>query len=72
MHSVFDIEFLKIFFYIFIFQIICYLTKKFYIFYRYWLFGEKEQKEGEAKFKRIRGWLPRPCAVEVIEKSVWH
>lgn len=39
---------------------------------KYWLFGEKEQKEGEdAKSKRIRGWLPRPCAVEVIEKSVW-
>lgn len=44
----------------------------FLIFCRYWLFGEKEQKEGEdTKLKRIRGWLPRPCVVEVIEKSVW-
>ncbi|XP_011158110.1 palmitoyltransferase ZDHHC6 [Solenopsis invicta] len=39
---------------------------------KYWLFGEKQQKEREdAKSKRIRGWLPRPCAVEVVEKSVW-
>lgn len=65
MHSVFDTEFLKINFF-------KYLTENFYTFCRYWLFGEKEQKEGEdAKSKRIRGWLPRPCAVEVIEKSIW-
>ncbi|XP_018316226.1 palmitoyltransferase ZDHHC6 isoform X4 [Mycetomoellerius zeteki] len=38
---------------------------------KYWLFGRKEQKEGEnGKSKCIRGWFPRPCAVEVIEKSV--
>ncbi|KAL0132068.1 hypothetical protein PUN28_000087 [Cardiocondyla obscurior] len=34
---------------------------------KYWLFGEKEQKEDEnSKLKRIRGWFPRPCAIEII------
>lgn len=61
-----DIKFLNFF------LTICYLTTNFFISCRYWLFGEKEQKEGEnAKSKRIRGWLPRPCTVEVIEKSIW-
>ncbi|XP_020282261.1 palmitoyltransferase ZDHHC6-like [Pseudomyrmex gracilis] len=33
---------------------------------QYWLFGEKDQK-GNAQSKRVRGWFPRPCAIEVIE-----
>lgn len=36
------------------------------LFRRYWLFGEKDQK-GNAQSKRVRGWFPRPCAIEVIE-----
>lgn len=45
---------------------VCLLKKL--IFRRYWLFGEKEQK-GDTKLKRIRGWLPQPCAIEVIENT---
>lgn len=41
------------------------------IFSRYWLFGEKEQKEGNNGLKRIRGWFPRPCVIEVIENELY-
>lgn len=42
------------------------------ISYRYWLFGEKEQREvGGARSKRVRGWFPQPCAIEVIESNVY-
>ncbi|XP_024938248.1 palmitoyltransferase ZDHHC6 isoform X2 [Cephus cinctus] len=36
---------------------------------RYWLFGEKEQFSGNSPSKRIRGWFPKHCAVEVIENG---
>lgn len=37
---------------------------------RYWLFGEREhQGAGDFSGKRIRGWFPRSCAVEVIENE---
>lgn len=36
-------------------------------YYRYWLFGEKEQETVQnVPIKRIRGWFPRPCAIEII------
>ncbi|XP_032680406.1 palmitoyltransferase ZDHHC6 isoform X2 [Odontomachus brunneus] len=39
---------------------------------RYWLFGEKEQKGGgDTGMKRIRGWLPQPCAIEIIENNIY-
>lgn len=42
------------------------------ISYRYWLFGEKEQKgENNVGSKRIRGWFPRPCVIEVIENDLY-
>ncbi|XP_043497730.1 palmitoyltransferase ZDHHC6 isoform X2 [Polistes fuscatus] len=37
---------------------------------RYWLFGEKEQKAIiDFPIKRVRGWFPRPCAIELIESN---
>ncbi|GAB1867001.1 Palmitoyltransferase [Camponotus japonicus] len=39
---------------------------------KYWLFGEKEQKgDNNVESKRIRGWLPRPCVIEVIENDLY-
>ncbi|KAL6430729.1 hypothetical protein ACFW04_006941 [Cataglyphis niger] len=39
---------------------------------KYWLFGEKEQKgENNVGLKRIRGWFPRPCVIEVIENDLY-
>ncbi|XP_019696549.1 palmitoyltransferase ZDHHC6 isoform X2 [Harpegnathos saltator] len=39
---------------------------------RYWIFGEKEQKGvGDAGTRRIRGWLPQPCAIEIIENDMY-
>lgn len=41
---------------------------------RYWLFGEKrEAKSGkDAGMKRVKGWLPRPCAIEVIDNFLYN
>ncbi|XP_023020428.2 palmitoyltransferase ZDHHC6 [Leptinotarsa decemlineata] len=39
---------------------------------KHWLFGEKIQDDlpaGEESLLRSRGWFPRRCAVEVIEKN---
>ncbi|XP_067205648.1 palmitoyltransferase ZDHHC6-like isoform X2 [Linepithema humile] len=36
---------------------------------KYWLFGEKEHKGGNAGSKRAKGWFPRSCAIEVIESD---
>lgn len=37
---------------------------------RYWLFGEKEQEIiSDVPVKRVRGWFPRPCAIELIENN---
>lgn len=48
------------------------MIKTVLIFYRYWLFGEKEQKgDNNVESKRIRGWLPRPCVIEVIENDLY-
>lgn len=48
------------------------LDKKrcFWYICRYWLFGEKEQK-GTGDSKRIRGWFPHLCAIEVIENNIY-
>ncbi|KAK0182688.1 hypothetical protein PV327_000798 [Microctonus hyperodae] len=35
---------------------------------KYWLFGEKQSNDCDPK-RRIRGWFPRPCALEVIENG---
>ena len=40
---------------------------------RHWLFGEKDledpDKDGEiVKKRRVRGWFPRKCAVELYEE----
>jgi len=42
---------------------------------RYWLYGEKilDEKDAEQKGdkqRRIKGWLPRRCAVEVMNSSL--
>ncbi|XP_012286618.1 palmitoyltransferase ZDHHC6 isoform X2 [Orussus abietinus] len=38
--------------------------------HRYWLFGEKEQERPvNSAVKRIRGWFPKPCALEIIESD---
>lgn len=43
------------------------LIKLLNIVNRYWLFGEKEDEgSGDNKVKRMRGWFPRPSAIEVI------
>lgn len=48
------------------------MIKAVLIFYRYWLFGEKEQRtDNDVGSKRIRGWLPRPCVIEVIENGLY-
>ncbi|EZA53399.1 hypothetical protein DMN91_004945 [Ooceraea biroi] len=40
---------------------------------KHWIFGEKMQKGGkDVGSKRIRGWLPRPCAIEVIENVPYN
>ncbi|KAG7212991.1 hypothetical protein KM043_002330 [Ampulex compressa] len=37
---------------------------------KYWLFGERENDgTNETSGKRVRGWFPRPCAIEVIENE---
>ena len=38
---------------------------------KYWLFGEKIDKKSDddTKPKRVRGWFPRPCAVELADES---
>lgn len=38
--------------------------------HKYWLFGEREDEgSGDNKLNRVRGWFPRPCAIEVIENE---
>ncbi|XP_033230999.1 palmitoyltransferase ZDHHC6 [Belonocnema kinseyi] len=39
--------------------------------HKYWLFGEKEEEgSGDNNGNRIRGWFPRPSAIEVIENGM--
>ncbi|XP_008549087.1 palmitoyltransferase ZDHHC6 [Microplitis demolitor] len=35
---------------------------------KYWLFGEKQESNGDPK-KRIRGWFPHSSAIEVVENG---